>query len=88
MVSETTLHRRNPAEHCGEKAIQDPRPLLVGGQANKDRSDDELEHEQESEDRAHAEFIEAWKTMYRRKGIDLDTYHIDGDALIEDERGE
>ena len=52
------------------------------------KSDDEIERERESEDRERAEFIEAWKAMSRRKGLDPDTYHVDWDALFEDGRGE
>jgi hypothetical protein len=68
--------------------MQDTNPLLIGGQMDESKSDDEIERERESEDRERAEFVEAWKAMYRRKGLDPDTYHIDWDAVFEDERGE
>jgi hypothetical protein len=68
--------------------MQDINHLLVGGQADEGKSDDEIERERESEERERAEFIEAWKAMYRRKGLDPDTYHIDWDAIFEEERGE
>jgi len=68
--------------------MQDPSPLLVGGQVDVDKTDEELEQERDTEDRARAEFIEAWKAMYRRKGLDPNNYHIDWDAVFEDERGE
>lgn len=68
--------------------MQDTNPLLVGGQADEGKSDAEIERDQESEDRERAEFIEAWKAMYRRKGLDPDAYHVDWDAVFEDERGE
>ncbi len=68
--------------------MQDTNPLLVGGQMDESKSDDEIERERESEDRERAEFIEAWRAMYRRKGLDPDTYHVDWDALFEDGRGE
>ncbi len=67
--------------------MQDPSPLLVGGQVDEGRATSNSKRA-ESEDRARAEFIEAWKTMYRRKGLDPDIYRIDWDAVFEDERGE
>ncbi|HEY7342666.1 MAG TPA: hypothetical protein VH591_17455 [Ktedonobacterales bacterium] len=68
--------------------MQDSNPLLVGEQADEGKSTAEIERERESEEQERAEFIEAWKTMYRRKGLDPETYHIDWDAVFEDERGE
>ncbi len=66
--------------------MQNPSPLLVGGQVDVDKTDEELEQEQDTEDRARAEFIEAWKSMYRRK-VDPRTITLTG-TLCEDEPGE
>lgn len=68
--------------------MRDPNPLLVGGQADEGKTEEEAQREQDAEERERADYIEAWKEMYRRKGIDPDTYHIDWDAVFEDERGE
>jgi hypothetical protein len=68
--------------------MRDPNTLLVGGQADEDKSAEELERQQEAEERERQEFLDAWKAMYRRKGVDPDTYCIDWDAVFEGERGE
>ncbi len=68
--------------------MRDPNYLLVGGQADEDKSDDESNASKISEDRERAEFIEAWKTMYRRKGLGPNNYHIDWGTVFEDERVE
>ncbi len=68
--------------------MHDPNPLLVGGQADEGKTEEEAQRDQDAEERERAAFIEAWKAMYRHKGIDPDTYHIDWDAVFEDERGE
>ena len=68
--------------------MRDPHAMLVGGQADEGKTDEELAREQEEEDRERQAFIDAWKAMYRRKGIDPDTYRIDWDAVFDGERGE
>ena len=68
--------------------MRDPHTILVGGQADEGKTDEELERVHEEEDRERQEFIDAWKAMYRRNGIDPETYRIDWDAVFEGERGE
>jgi DNA/RNA-binding domain of Phe-tRNA-synthetase-like protein len=68
--------------------MRDAKNALVGGQADEGKTGEELAREQEEEDRERQAFIDAWKAMYRRKGIDPDTYRIDWDAVFEGERGE
>ena len=68
--------------------MRDPNAMLIGGHANEGKSAEELERQQEAEERERQEFIDAWKEMYRRKGIDPDTYQINWDAVFEGERGE
>ena len=68
--------------------MSDPNALLVGGQADEGKTEEELEHAREEEERERQEFLDAWKAMYRREGIDSNTYRIDWDAVFEGERGE
>lgn len=68
--------------------MRDDAAILVGGQADEGKTDDEVAREQEADDQERQEFIDAWKAMYRRKGLDPDTYRIDWDAMFEGERGE
>ncbi|HLJ80279.1 MAG TPA: hypothetical protein VKT52_02260 [Ktedonobacterales bacterium] len=68
--------------------MHDTKNVLVGGQVDEGKTGEELAREQEEEERARQAFIDAWKAMYRRKGIDPDTYRIDWSAVFEGERGE
>lgn len=68
--------------------MRDANDILVGGQPDAGVTDDERAREQEEDDRERQTLIDAWKAMYRRKGIDPDTYRIDWDAVFEGERGE
>lgn len=68
--------------------MRDNRRLVAGGQIDEGKTEEELERAYAEEDREHQEFIDAWKAMYRRQGIDPDTYRIDWDAVFEGERGE
>ena len=68
--------------------MRDTRDLMVEGNPYEGKTAEEVARAQEEEDRERQEFIESWKAMYRRKGIDPDTYRIDWDAVFEGERGE
>lgn len=68
--------------------MRDPNSLVVGGQPDEGKTEEELEHARDAEERERAELIEAWKAMYRRKGLDPNTYYIDWDAIFAGERGE
>jgi hypothetical protein len=70
------------------EGVRDPNTLVVGGQPDEGKTDEELEDAQDSEERERRELIEAWEAMYRRKGIDPTSYHIDWDAIFAGERGE
>lgn len=67
----------------GRIFVRDAHHILVGGQADEGATDEELKREQEAEDREREAFIGAWKAMYRRKGVDPDTYRINWDAVFE-----
>ncbi|MEO7001422.1 MAG: hypothetical protein ABI068_06440 [Ktedonobacterales bacterium] len=45
--------------------MRDPHSLLVGGQADEGKTDEELEREQEAEEHERQAFIDDWKAMYR-----------------------
>lgn len=68
--------------------MRDHTTILVGGQDDEGMTDEEVAREQEVEDQERQEFIDAWKAMYRRKGLDPDTFRIDWDAVFEGECGE
>lgn len=67
--------------------MRDTRDLMVEGNPYEGKTAEEVARVQEEEDRERQEFIDAWKAMYRRKGIDPDTYRIVWDAVFEGERG-
>jgi hypothetical protein len=68
--------------------MRDLTTILVGRQGEEGMTDEEVARAQEAEDHGRQELIDAWKAMYRRKGLDPDTYRIDWDAVFEGERGE
>ncbi|HLY30780.1 MAG TPA: hypothetical protein VKQ36_07110 [Ktedonobacterales bacterium] len=68
--------------------MRDKRDLMVEGNPDEGKTAEEVAQDQEEEDRERQASINAWKAMYRRKGIDPDIYRIDWEAVFEGERGE
>jgi len=62
--------------------MRDDRRLVAGGQIAEGKTEEELERDYAEEDRERQAFIDAWKAMYRRKGIDPDTYCIDWNTVF------